>query len=267
MTTSLHMTLKKTFLLSCLVLAFIWTSHALGTGKTHSWELTLTGTTLLDSESKVKITDTSATAAFFLALKKPVRVGLFFDDASLFRFVSRATPLSSREYKPDNIVAIAGDHINEAGRINYIRADAKASLLELATAFEAHFGEPLVVISGYRSASYQKRLWDLGKCSDSLCAPPWYSEHQLGLAIDIFDATNNSDFNSNRRYRSYVTWMQQYGHFYGWTQSYQKWEKIDGYQIEPWHWRYIGKEMATRLKKLGWTFTEYVRFQEAIQRR
>jgi LAS superfamily LD-carboxypeptidase LdcB len=61
----------------------------------------------------------------------------------------------------------------------------------MAKAFELEFGEPLVVISGYRSAEYQQRLWNLGRCHDTLCAPPGYSEHQLGLAVDIFDASTN----------------------------------------------------------------------------
>ncbi len=206
-------------------------------------------------------------ARFFIALKKPVRLPLFYDDSSLYRFVSKDTALNSKLYKPENLVSISWAHINEAGRVGYLRSDAKKSLLELAEAFEAHFGEPLVVISGYRSAAYQERMWNLGKCHDTLCAPPGYSEHQLGLAVDLFDATNQWDFAKNKRYKEYIAWMKKNGHFYGWHQSYQKWAKIDGYGVEPWHWRYLGKEMATRLKRLDWTFTEYVRFQEAIQRR
>ncbi len=210
---------------------------------------------------------TEEKAQFFLALKKPVRLLLFYDDASLFRFVSKNVSLNSREYRPEGLVSIAWDHINEAGRIGYIRSDAKESLLKMAEAFELHFGKPLVVISGYRSAQYQERLWNLWRCHDTLCAPPGYSEHQLGLAVDLFESTTDGDFAKNRQYRSYVAWMQKNSHFYGWHQSYQKGADIDGYEIEPWHWRYLGKEMATRLKRLNWTFTEYVRFQEAIQGR
>lgn len=53
-----------------------------------------------------------------------------------------------------------------------LREDARDALWSLASAFEKKFGEPLVVVSGYRSAAYQQRLWDLGRCTDSLCAPP-----------------------------------------------------------------------------------------------
>ena len=92
----------------------------------------------------------------------------------------------------------------------------------MAVGFDSQFGLPLTVISGYRSAVYQQRLWDLGRCTDSLCAPPGYSEHQLGLAVDILDASNEREFQTNPNYRKYVKWLQANAHLYGWTQSYQK---------------------------------------------
>lgn len=265
------LTLRKIYLILPFILLAVLSDKALWEEAkiptiTSSW-LTQTIQTISGEARIQEIKKWEEKAQFFLSLKKTVRVGLFYEDSSLFRFVGRNTPLTSRDYRPENIVAISGAHIEEAGRIGYIRSDAKTSLLEMAEAFELHFGVPLVVISGYRSADYQQRLWDLWRCSDSLCAPPGYSEHQLGLAIDIFEATNEQDYKANKRQTSYIDWMKKNGHFYWWTQSYQKWEKIDGYQVEPWHWRYVGKEMATRLKRLDWTLTEYVRFQEAIQGR
>jgi hypothetical protein len=53
-------------------------------------------------------------------------------------------------------------------------------------------------------------------------AQPGYSEHQLGLAVDVFDASNEKEFTSNSNYRKYVKWLQNNAHIYGWTQSYQK---------------------------------------------
>ncbi len=186
------------------------------------------------------------------------------DDTSLLRFVSRSVPLTQKWYIPSPLLSISGAHINEAGRVGYLRRDARIALGELASAFDHRFAEPLVVISGYRSAAYQQRLWDLGRCSDSLCAPPGYSEHQLGLAADFFDASTAREFETNARYKRYVSWLQTNAHLYGWTQSYQKGEAIDEYEVEPWHWRYIGVEMATRLHNLGWTYTEYVRFHDTM---
>jgi LAS superfamily LD-carboxypeptidase LdcB len=57
-------------------------------------------------------------------------------------------------------------------------------------------------------------MWDLGKCNATLCAPPGYSEHQLGLAIDIFDATTEEEYFQNEKYREYISWLQENAHKY-----------------------------------------------------
>jgi zinc D-Ala-D-Ala carboxypeptidase len=120
-------------------------------------------------------------------------------------------------------------------------------------------------VSGYRSAAYQQRLWDLGRCRDALCAPPGYSEHQLGLSVDLFDASTDQIYMKNGSYARYISWLRAHAHLYGWHESYQNGESIDAYQKEPWHWRYLGIELATRLKKLDMSYTEYVRFEKVLK--
>ncbi len=192
----------------------------------------------------------------------------FLTDVSIYRFVSRDTPLVDKEYEPDDLESISWAHINTAGRSSLkLRKVARDALSYMAADFEAKFGVPLTVISSYRSAKYQQRMWDLGKCSDSLCAPPGSSEHQLGLAMDLFDATTEKEYLENFNYRRYISWLQQNAHLYGWHQSYQKGESIDNYEVEPWHWRYLGVDLATKLHNLGWTYTEYVRFQIMLSKR
>ncbi len=186
-------------------------------------------------------------------------------DSTREKFVSKYQSLDNREYAPDDLESISGSHIDMAGRNVFLRKEALVSLRKLAWTFEETFGTPLVVISGYRSASYQQRMWDLGKCSDTLCAPPGYSEHQLWLAMDIFDATTESEYEKNARYRRYIGWMQANAHLYGWTQSYQNGEYIDAYEVEPWHWRYLWVDLATKLKGLNMSYTEYVRIQGVLR--
>ncbi len=157
-----------------------------------------------------------------LGLRSPVRLPVFYDDSSLLRFVSRTTPLSNVSYAPTDLISISGSLINQAGRSTLLRREARDALWNMALGFQTEFALPLTVISGYRSAAYQQRLWDLGRCRDSLCAPPGYSEHQLGLAVDIFDASSEREFQTNPTYRKYVKWLQSNAHLYGWTQSYQK---------------------------------------------
>ena len=54
--------------------------------------------------------------------------------------------------------------------------------------------------------------------------------------------------------------MRAHAHEFGFTQSYQKGVDVDGYIIEPWHWRYVGKDLATYLWENKMTFSQYVRF-------
>lgn len=204
---------------------------------------------------------------YIIGLRSIIRLPVFYDDTSTLRFVSRTTPLSNISYAPTDLVSISWALIDQAGRSSQLRQVARDALWKMAKGFQLKFWVPLVVISGYRSAVYQKRLWDLGRCTDSLCAPPGYSEHQLGLSVDLLDATSDAEFQSNTTYVRYIKWLQTNAHIYGWTQSYQKWVEIDEYEIEPWHYRYLWVNLASRLHTLGWTYTEFVRFQEAMARR
>ena len=187
-------------------------------------------------------------------------------DSAISKFVTRKISLSDRDYAPTDLVEVWNSgSVNEAGRKSYLRKEARDALWNMADAFANEFDTPLTVISGYRSASYQKKLWDLWKCTDTLCAPPGYSEHQLGLAIDVFEASSESDYSRNTRYKKYISWLQTHAHKYGYTQSYQKWEAIDAYEIEPWHWRYLGIELSTKLRDLGMSYTEYTRFEWVLR--
>lgn len=221
---------------------------------------------ILLSSGRVGAT-TNTPISYNIGLRIPVRLPIFYSDSSILRFVSRSVPLAMRTYTPWDLVSISGSLINQAGRNSILRKEARDALWNMANEFQKTFGIPLTVVSGYRSAAYQQRLWDLGRCTDSLCAPPGYSEHQLGLAVDLFDVSTEKEFESNPIYRKYISWLQKNAHLYGWTQSYQKWIQIDEYEVEPWHYRYIGTTLATRLHILGWTYTEFVKFQEAIQKR
>lgn len=96
----------------------------------------------------------------------------YFSDTSVMRFVSRDTPLSDPEYIPTGLFPIASEYIDERGRRSMLRSDANDALQLLARDFTTQFGKPLVVVSAYRDYAYQKRLWDLGRCTETLCAPP-----------------------------------------------------------------------------------------------
>lgn len=159
----------------------------------------------------------------FLSSKQPIISSkIWKDDDSILRYVGPDFSLSDRNYRPSDLVAMSGANINEAGRVSQIRAIAKPSILAIAKDFQKDFSEPLIAISAFRSAEYQQRLWDLGRCEGgAFCSKPGHSEHQLGLGVDFFDATSETQYLTNPRYKSFYHWMKKNAYKYGWTQSYK----------------------------------------------
>jgi zinc D-Ala-D-Ala carboxypeptidase len=105
----------------------------------------------------------------------------------------------------------------------------------------------IVIHSGYRSFAEQKSLkgnyvqkFGLTK-SNQFSADQGYSEHQLGTAIDISDGVNilTKNFEKTETFK----WMSEHAHRYGFILSYTK--NNPYYEYEPWHYRYVGVELAT----------------------
>lgn len=202
-----------------------------------------------------------------LTLKKNIfDPRIYRDDESLLRFVDNNISLSKVDYKPNDLVSMEWKYLNQAGRNSYIRKEARESLEELSKKFFEKFNEPLIAISGYRSAQYQQRLWDLWRCNDgAFCAKPGYSEHQLWLAIDFFDATSEKEYITNPRYKNFVIWMNENAYKYWWTQSYKHWVEVDGYEIEPWHWRYVWVNTAKFLHLLNISYWKYLQLHRYLE--
>jgi len=113
-------------------------------------------------------------------------------------------------------------------------------------------GINLNIISGYRSYSSQNYIYnnyvkkDGKNKADTYSARPGHSEHQTGLAADI-----------NSLYTSFINtkegkWLNENCHKYGFIIRYPKGkEEITGYIYEPWHIRYVGVELSTKLYNNG----------------
>lgn len=121
-------------------------------------------------------------------------------------------------------------------------------------------GLNLWIASGYRSYATQKRLYnnyvssDGKEAADTYSARPGYSEHQTGLAFDL-NSVEESFANTDEG-----KWVKDNCYRYGLIIRYPKGkESITGYIYEPWHLRYVGVELATKLYNDGnWiTLEEY----------
>ncbi|MDR3168550.1 MAG: M15 family metallopeptidase [Candidatus Peribacteria bacterium] len=135
-----------------------------------------------------------------------------------------------------------------------LRAEANEQLIQLSLAFYEDFKQPIVVMSAYRSYDYQKNQISESCKQSGYCARAGESEHQLGLAVDLWEATNEEKFLS--KYQIEYEWLAQHAWEYGFHQSYQKRKETDGYAVEPRHWRYVGGELAKELWEKGMTFSE-----------
>ena len=92
----------------------------------------------------------------------------------------------------------------------------------------------------------------------TISAIPGTSEHQLGLAVDIIDTTI-WDLVQEQENLPGQQWLMEHCHEYGFILRYPAGSTDStGIIYEPWHYRYVGTELATRLHDLGLTVEEYI---------
>jgi len=165
--------------------------------------------------------------------------------SSLWVIVNKKHPLHPIQYQP-HVSIVDGRQVDRR------MAPALKDLL----AGSKQAGNPLQVVSGYRSYSYQQSVFgslaaEEGEASAKMwSAKPGYSEHQTGLAADLGLANRStcslqSCFGTTKGGR----WLAANAWRYGFVIRYTKANtKITGYEPEPWHVRYVGKPLAAELR-------------------
>lgn len=122
-------------------------------------------------------------------------------------------------------------------------------------------GMNIIAMSSYRSYDYQVNLYDNyvatdGKeAADTYSARAGYSEHQTGLAVDVYNKVlPYTSFEETEEFN----WMQENAYKYGFILRFPK-DKVNitGYQYESWHYRYVGKEAAKYIHDHDLTLEEY----------
>lgn len=127
-------------------------------------------------------------------------------------------------------------------------------------------GIKLSIISAYRSYEEQEKIYESYKKEntnyDEYSAKPGNSEHQIGLAFDI-GGENPSLFLKNEfAYTKESLWLYDNSYKYGFINRYPKGkEQITKKQYEPWHYRYVGHEHATKIFESKKSLEEYL-FEE-----
>lgn len=159
-----------------------------------------------------------------------------------------------KDFVPEDLVVLF-DSNNNAKMVRpaalaykeFIEASIKAGLtIESTTA--------------YRSYSFQNTLYtnyvneDGTKEADTYSARPGSSEHQLGLAVDL----NNPNVIGSRLDEKDFKWILENSYKYGFIVRYtENGVPITGYMEEPWHIRYLGVDLATKVYESGLTYEEY----------
>lgn len=165
----------------------------------------------------------------------------------------------ANDYEPGDLVNVSNRYFYGSNhKIRQVVYDAFIDMWQEAYKENIYF----IINSSYRSYDSQMKVYDDYKNSqgttyaDSIAARPGYSEHQTGLALDIFskDYTTAASFKGSTAH----LWLQNNAYRFGFIERYPEGkEKITGFAAESWHWRYVGVEVATYIHDNNITFDEY----------
>lgn len=169
------------------------------------------------------------------------------DPSSPWIIVNKKRPLPA-DYAPTDL---DGDIRREAAiKLNELYAEAQAQ------------GYALYSISGFRSYESQKLTYnsyvsrDGQANADTYSARPGHSEHQTGWAIDVGSGT--CDLEKCFGDTPAGKWLAKNANKFGFVIRYPEGKtSVTGYEYEPWHLRYVGKELANEVYRSNQTLEEF----------
>ena len=153
----------------------------------------------------------------------------------------------NENYIPAKLIRIPKERVYN-GKEEYMEGTVVRFLEDLLKEAQAA-GNELSVISAFRSFETQKDLKNkyvvtYGAGANTFSAEQGYSEHQLGTTVDFTTPELGANFSTFDRTSGFA-WLENNAHRFGFTLSYPKGNNY--YIYEPWHWRFIGVELATKL--------------------
>jgi D-alanyl-D-alanine carboxypeptidase len=163
------------------------------------------------------------------------------------------------KYGHDEFAAATGGELVEVGpyrqtgRMVTLRVAAAEALRRLMTAAGAEHID-LIPISGFRSVDGQRALFlkavrKYGSENEAAkwVAPPGFSEHHTGLAVDLGDgAAPDTDVETGFETTEAFRWLKRHGTEFGFVLSFPR-DNPRGVAYEPWHWKYVGTAEAQHL--------------------
>ena len=154
-------------------------------------------------------------------------------------------------YKPENLATFSMDYCYENQRAQSVVVDA---FMVMQQACKEQTDAQLMVNSAYRS--YQDQIGTYKRNPKGYAARAGSSEHQTGYAIDVTSRQHPMRWPFDTSVEG--VWMREHCHDYGFILRYpKKQSQIFGFAYEPWHLRYVGKDVAKRIHDEDITFDEY----------
>lgn len=188
------------------------------------------------------------------------------------RLVNRDHPLAA-DFVPSNLAELPDESWVEP-HVNH-RVDARIveDLTAMLTTAETEGVRP-VICSSFRTYDYQENLFEnrieRAEHEDHLegteaeeaaafwVAPPGASEHQTGLAVDIVDA-DYQELDEGQEATATQQWLMAHCAEYGFILRYPTNKSATtGIGYEPWHYRYLGREVAPAVAQSGLCLEEWL---------
>ncbi|MEO0349677.1 MAG: M15 family metallopeptidase [Cyanobacteria bacterium P01_A01_bin.15] len=176
--------------------------------------------------------------------------------------ISAATPDPSEPLPPDSLLGHRPYEIADANNLATLSTNSMVRLKpEVAQKIETMMveaksvGVKLDVISGFRSLEDQEYLFfelkaERGQSAQiraEVSAPPGYSEHHTGYAVDFIDGSQPAtDLEVSFENTPAFRWLKENAAYYGFEMSFPKDDNQD-VAYEPWHWRYVGNQESLEL--------------------
>jgi LAS superfamily LD-carboxypeptidase LdcB len=170
-------------------------------------------------------------------------------DSELLKKYSKVYFLNEN-YTPAHLDKIPQEYVYSNTKEEYFLSEAYPFLERLLKQAKADKVE-FYVYSGYRSFAKQQTLkttytvlYGAGT-ANSFSADQGYSEHQLGITVDFINPGASGQLSTTFAGTDAFRWLSGNAHRYGFVLSYP--EQNSYYIYEPWHWRFVGVELATYL--------------------
>lgn len=178
-------------------------------------------------------------------------------DKELLQKYSRVYFLNEH-YVPESLRKIDDEYVYDESRVHELHSKVMPYFEDMVKDAKAD-GIDLWVVSSFRSYATQAQLkgqylTTYGSGANAFSADQGYSEHQLGTTVDFTTSGRGGALEGFETTPAFA-WLEENAYKYGFTLSYPKNNTF--YVFEPWHWRFVGTDLAKDLNRANASFYDW----------